>query len=96
MTDNGVLPLSADRSFHVSVTGALEILGSVLNGGQLEVTWRAISGQTYRLVSSDALPGTEWVPVPGVVVASGVTATKTIAIGASSDFMFLQVELIEE
>jgi hypothetical protein len=89
-----VPPLTANRSFQVAVAGAVEILGSVRNGGQLEITWRSIPGQTYRLVSADTLPATSWTPVAGNVDATGATASKMVSITASPGSLFLRVELV--
>lgn len=96
MTDNGEPAANAERSFQVSVTGALEMLSAVRKGGQLEIAWRTIPGRSYRLVRSGTLPAAQWTAVPGDVQATGVTATKSVALGSSPGGDFYQVELIDE
>jgi hypothetical protein len=74
----------------------VEILGSVAAGDAIEITWRALPGLTYRLISAEALPATEWAPLSGEVTATGSAASKTITINPQSAALFLRVELVTE
>ena len=96
VSDSGVPALMDDRSFKVTVVGPLEILASVRSGGQLEVSWTSIPGRTYRLVTADSLPASEWTPVPGNVLADDTTATKSMIINATPGETYFRVELIGE
>ena len=74
VTDDGAAPQSADGTFRVNVVGPLEILGATREGDQWTITWRAVSGLRYRLISADTVSGPEWTPLPGEVTAAGDTA----------------------
>jgi hypothetical protein len=95
-TDDGTPPQAGDETFQVTVAGPVEILGSVAAGDAIEITWRALPGLTYRLISAEALPATEWAPLSGEVTATGSAASKTITINPQSAALFLRVELVTE
>jgi hypothetical protein len=95
-TDDGTPSQAGDETFQVTVAGPVEILGSVAAGDAIEITWRALPGLTYRLISAEALPATEWAPLSGEVTATGSAASKTITINPQSAALFLRVELVTE
>lgn len=74
VTDNGVPPLSAARSFNVTVV-PLVFQPVSLSNGVLTVSWGSISGLTYRVQYTTNLAGTNWIDLPSDVTANGVTAS---------------------
>jgi hypothetical protein len=96
VTDDGSPAASGDRTFQVTVIGPVDILTVVRIGEELELTWRAVAGLSYRLIQADALPATLWSPVPGTVQATGATATKSVPLGAQPGGGFFRVEFLGE
>jgi hypothetical protein len=96
VTDNGVPTKIADQSLKVKVIGRLEFLSTVRTGGQLNITWRAIPGRSYRLSRSDVLPTQQWTVVGENVLADGDTATRSVPIATSIEKHFFKVELVDE
>ena len=66
------------------------------NGGELELTWRAVPGLSYRILQSDVLSATLGSPVPGTVQSTGATAAKSVPIGTEPGASFFRVELLGE
>jgi len=93
--DNGVPPLFAERTFGLTVEGPVEILTLAREGGELGVTWRTIPGHTYRMWSSAALPGQDWIQAGETVTATEATATQRVPIGEVPGAAYLRVELLE-
>lgn len=58
------------------------ILSFVVSGNTATAEWTAIPGKSYVLQSKAALGNPAWTDVPGTVVASGSTATKSVTLGA--------------
>jgi hypothetical protein len=84
VADNGTPVLRATNSFTVIVGQALDltppdIQSVVLANGVATVTWRAVSGQTYRLQYKDELTDSVWTDRVPDVLATGTTATATNA-----------------
>jgi hypothetical protein len=94
VTDDGVPSQSDDSTFQVTVAGPVEILSTTRQGAEWTVLWRAVTGNTYRLVGSSSLPAAEWTALPGEVTATGDTASKTIVLEAGTASSFLRVELV--
>jgi hypothetical protein len=86
--------LTSDRTFQVTVVGPVEILGTTRDGNAWTLQWRAVAGNTYRLVRASALPAAEWTPVPGEVTATGDTASKSVALEAGDAGEFFRVERV--
>ena len=86
VTDNGTPPLSAARTFQVSVhtTVPLEITGIQFTSSQeIAITWNSVAGSTYHLESSDRPTASAWVRVFDYT-ATGPMTTAHHTIGNSS------------
>jgi PKD repeat protein len=76
VTDNGLPPLSAARSFNVAVV-PLAFQPVSLSNGVLTISWGSISGLTYRLQYTTNLSNPSWNDLVPDVMASGDTASTT-------------------
>jgi hypothetical protein len=76
VTDSGVPPLSAARSFTVFVVGPPRISGITppLNG-MVTLTLPAIVGKTYRVEFKNNLNDSAWSPLGGNRLATSATLT---------------------
>jgi hypothetical protein len=86
VTDNGTPPLSAARTFQVSVDAIapLEITGiQFTSSEEIAITWNSVAGSTYHLESSDRPTASAWVRV-GDYPATGPVTTAHHTIGNSS------------
>jgi hypothetical protein len=95
VTDDGAPTQSDDETFKVAVAGPLEILSATHTGDQWTILWRAVAGNTYRLISAPTLASTEWTPLSGEVTATGDTASQTLPIVPEISTSFLRVELVQ-
>jgi hypothetical protein len=92
VSDNGSLPLSAQRSFIVTVAGALKLLSAgPLPDGGMRLTWSAIPGKTYRLQSKSGLEEPFWTDLGAPIVASGTTASADDPAPASRRFYRIEI-----
>jgi hypothetical protein len=62
------------------------ITSQTVSNDLLTLTWSAIAGETYRLEFQEHITGTNWVDVPGAVVAPGNSASQTNALDAATRF----------
>jgi len=90
VTDNGQPPLSATRSFSVSVL-ARPFAQAAAVAGTTTLTWSAIAGTRYRVQFKDTLDAPEWSDLPPEVLASGATAAKSDSTGGAQRFYRIQV-----
>jgi hypothetical protein len=74
-TDDGVPPMDAAETFHVTVISRPTITTIIISNGVATVTWSAATGQIYRLQYLTNLSDTNWSNVPPDVTAVGPTAT---------------------
>jgi hypothetical protein len=95
VTDNGVPPLPADRSFQVTVAGPLEITGYEREAGGFRVDWHSIPGRTYRLLASPVIPTGTWSAVGVDLEATGVTSSRLDSAAPTTTNQFYRVLLVE-
>lgn len=95
VTDNGVPPLPADRSFQVTVVGPLEITSYAREAGGFRVDWRSVPGLTYRLLSTPALPAVQWDPVGLDVNATSASSSRLDPSAGVTNSRFYRVLLVE-
>jgi len=84
VTDNGNPPLSAVRSFSVTVVPPPSFLSShpiSFSNGFITISWSAIVGQTYRVQFNTDIMTTNWIDLVPDVTATNTIATKTDAFG---------------
>jgi hypothetical protein len=72
----------------------LSITSVILANGKTTVTWAATPGVTYRLQSGTNFQNSVWIDVPGDVTASGNTASKDDAVGATQQ-RFYRVKVVQ-
>lgn len=77
VTDNGVPPLSSTNSFVITVLSRPVITSIKRSNELVTITWTSIAGTVYRLQYKTNLTDPTWLSVPGDVVASGSTVSKT-------------------
>ena len=75
VTDNGVPPGVAVRSFSIAVLSAPVIETVGFSNGTVTLAWSSIPGRRYRVQFKTSLDDTSWTGLSGEVIASGVTAT---------------------
>lgn len=95
VTDTGVPPLSATRSFTVYVVGPPRISGITppLNG-VVTLTLPAIAGKTYRVEYKNNLNDTAWTPLGGNRLATSATLSIDDNIGIQPQ-RFYQVLVVD-
>lgn len=62
------------------------LLTPQLSGSNILLTWTSISNHTYRLEFAPGVPTTNWNAIPGDVLATNSTASKTDAINGSTRY----------
>jgi hypothetical protein len=70
-------------NFRQLVVSAPVIQSIVLAGDSVVINWSTVSGKSYRLQFTDALENAKWNDALTDVLATGLTATATNAIGSS-------------
>jgi hypothetical protein len=65
-----------------------------LSDGSTTVYWSAVPGRTYQVQQKDALADTDWMSLPGTVIAADSTAAKTDDTSAGNSNRFYRVVLI--
>ena len=93
VTDNGQPPLSATNSFQVVVNPAStnnppNIQSIVASGGNLVLTWSAVSGDNYQVQYKTNITDASWTPIVPNLTASGSTLSLTNAIGSAPQQFF--------
>jgi hypothetical protein len=95
VTDSGVPPLSAARSFTVFVVGPPRISGiTPPNNSMVTLTLPAIPGKTYRVEYKNTLSAAEWTPLGGDRLATSATLIIEDNIGAQPQ-RFYRVLLLD-
>ena len=81
VTDNGVPPMSATNSFTVTVLAiSPPIIESIVaSGGDVTISWSAVSGRNYRVQFKSDLTEPTWTNLAGDITSTGSTAAKTDA-----------------
>jgi hypothetical protein len=77
VADNGVPGMSSTRSFSIVVVSPPVIESIVASGGSVTITWSAVSEKHYRVQFKSALNDPDWSDLPGDVISSGTTASKS-------------------
>jgi hypothetical protein len=93
VTDNGVPPASATRSFTVRVVPPPRTAIIVGPGGSVALSFQTISGQTYRVEYKNDLHEEDWMPLGDDVVATGGSLTINDVIGARPHRFYRIVQL---
>jgi uncharacterized repeat protein (TIGR01451 family) len=88
VTDDGVPPMSAAKSFNVAVVSRPVIDSITRSNDFVVITWRPIPGQNYRLEYKGSLAETNWSDLGADVTASGATATQLDSINAASQRLY--------
>ena len=91
VSDNGVPPLSATRSFTVTVVLPPALTFSVV-GPDLVFEWTSVPGQLYQLDYKNDLNEPEWRPASPAISGTGATLSFT-APGDSSSQRFFRLRL---
>jgi hypothetical protein len=86
VTDNGSPPLSAAKSFTVTVVPRPSIQSVALDGANLALSWSAIPGTPYQAQFKDDLNDASWIDVGAPVIASDSTASQIDIPGQGSRF----------
>ena len=94
VTDNGVPPLPADRSFQVTVAGPVEITSYAREAGGFRVEWRTVPGLTYRLLADTNVAAGNWVGVGSDVSATGTSTNRLDATANTLSNRFYRVMLL--
>jgi hypothetical protein len=85
VTDNGLPPLSAVRSFHV--TGEDQpSLQMAISGEELTLSWHAIVGRRYRIQFTRSLLNPVWTDVDPIVSPTTETASSALRLDGSQGF----------
>jgi hypothetical protein len=95
VTDSGSPPLSASRTFDVTVGGPLRISNIAMSPtNSVTITWDSVVNKTYRLQYKTSLNETNWTDVPGEVSGAGSSANKTDAPVTNAQ-RFFRVRLVD-
>ena len=62
-----------------------------VSGQEITLTWTSMAGMTYKVQSTDNLPGGIWTDVPGEVVATGSTSSKTLVMPTVGNARYYRV-----
>jgi Stage II sporulation protein/Putative Ig domain len=84
-TDNGQPPLSASRTFRVTVV-ARPVLQASFSGSQFHLSWAGVQGVTYRVQFKNQLSDSVWTDLNGNLIATGAVASFADEPGASRRF----------
>jgi len=93
VTDNGQPPLSAMNSFQVvvnpvSTNNPPAIQSIVASGGNIVLTWSAVSGDNYQVQYKTNITDASWTPIVPNLTASSSTLSLTNAIGSAPQEFF--------
>lgn len=89
VTDNGVPPLSAVRTFTVTVYSPPRVTAlDFLPEGQLSLNWQTVPGKSYRVEYKDDLNAPEWSSASPAMAATGKSLSFTNSLGAGPQRFF--------
>ncbi|MFN7138636.1 MAG: putative Ig domain-containing protein [Limisphaerales bacterium] len=74
VTDNGVPALSDAKTFIVSVVAKPSFSGITVNGSNLNLSWSAISGRSYKIQYKNSLSDVAWTDLVTIVAAGGTVS----------------------
>jgi hypothetical protein len=92
VSDNGSPTLSDEKTCRVIVLPAPRLTEIRRAGASVSLTWTAIAGSRYRVQFKDSLSQSDWSDLPGEVLATGETATRTDSLGPRQRFYRLRAE----
>ncbi|NOS69891.1 MAG: hypothetical protein HOP33_08165, partial [Verrucomicrobia bacterium] len=81
--DDGLPPLGDAKSFTVTVVGKPVITSVFVTNEVAVVTWSSITGQAYRLQSTDGLTAPVWMDEGDDVIADGAVAVQTNSVSGT-------------
>jgi uncharacterized repeat protein (TIGR01451 family) len=84
--DDGVPALTDTKSCRIVVLAAPRIVELRRTGANVALTWSSIAGLRYQVKFKDRLSQPDWNDLPGEILATGPTATKTDALGLQQRF----------
>jgi len=93
VTDSGSPPLSATRAFTVTVRTPPKATISNSGGGQVSLSFDAISGKTYQVEYKNNLDDAAWVPLRPAEVATSSTVTVNDSLGGNPQRFYRIVQL---
>jgi hypothetical protein len=89
--DDGAPSLSVTNTFTVAVLPPLAIGSITSSNGAITLSWRSISGRTYRVEYKNNLSDPMWSALPPDVTATGPSASRTDAASAPQRFYRLRL-----
>jgi hypothetical protein len=92
VTETGVPALTDTKHCRIVVLAAPRIVELRRAGASVSLTWTAIAGSRYRVQFKDNLAQPDWSDLPGEVLATGETATRTDSLGPRQRFYRLRAE----
>jgi uncharacterized repeat protein (TIGR01451 family) len=84
VADDGLPALTDTKSFQVTVVSRPLITNLTVTNGVVQVTWAAVSGETYRLQCATNLIDDSWSAISADLLATGPVLTDTNAMGSFS------------
>ncbi|MBM3878409.1 MAG: hypothetical protein FJ387_01625 [Verrucomicrobia bacterium] len=90
VTDNGLPPLNASRTFTLSVRDRPR-LAVTLSGDQIAIAWDSIPGLTYQIQFKTTLNDAAWLNLGNPVSAVGDAASQIDTVTGSSRFYRIQL-----
>ncbi len=77
-------------------TSTISITSVTSANGIATVTWTAVSGKTYSLQRKATLQDASWTSVPGDVIATGESASKSDAVGVVPQYFYRVIQTTVE
>jgi hypothetical protein len=94
VTDDGSPALSASTSFRVRVVAPPELSASIVGSGTVRLTWTSAPKSRYRIHYTSDLSAPTWLPLGGILVATGNTMVFNDS-GAAGAQKFYRIVLVE-
>jgi hypothetical protein len=93
VTDSGIPPLSASRSFTITVRDAPHATIAVDGSGHVTLGFTTESGKTYRVDYKDNLNAATWLPLGAPIMANSTSLTVPDDIGGNPQRFYRIVQL---
>jgi hypothetical protein len=94
VTDNGSPPLSASTSFQVRVIAPPQLTASIISPPSIRLTWTSAPKSRYRTYYTGSLSMPNWLPLGGILTATGSTMTFTDNPGTTAQ-RFYRIVVLE-
>ncbi len=88
MTDNGIPPMSAVKTFSVTLVAEPRLGVAAISGTSATLTWPSIQGAVYRVEYNDDLVSGLWTPVGADQVGTGGAFTVQADLSATQHRYF--------